>query len=145
MVRHFFYFGTLCFFKLLGVFENVFFQLFGHFMSTHVWVDVECPNFFWSDIFLFWDSVFFQTFEDIWDFFSSSYLGISCLLIFEWMRNALIFFGLTFFYFGTLYFSQMLADIWDIFSSSCLGISCLLMFEWMWNALIFFLVRHFSI
>ena len=30
----------------LGILKNLFFQLFGHFMSTHASVDVECPIFF---------------------------------------------------------------------------------------------------
>ena len=39
----------------------------------------------------------------------SSCFGISCLLMFEWMWNALIFFGPTFFYIG--YFFQFLGVI----------------------------------
>ena len=44
-----------------------------------------------SEVFLFWDSVFFQIFRDIHNTFFSC-LGISCLLLFEWIRNALLFF-----------------------------------------------------
>ena len=66
-------------------------------------------------------------------------MGISSLLAFEWMRNALLFFGSTFFYSGT----QYLFDSYGIFQngvffSAFLGILCLLVFEWLGNALIFF-------
>ena len=44
----FFYFGTLYFFKFLGIlFENIFSSCLGiSCLPTHFWVDVECPVFF---------------------------------------------------------------------------------------------------
>ena len=86
--------------------------------------------FFWSDIFPFWDLVFFGILKDL--FFSC--LGISCLLIFEWMWNALFFFLVQ--HFSILGLS-IFGDIKNLFFS-LLGISCLLIFEWIRNALLFF-------
>ena len=46
LVRHFSILGLCIFSNFWGYLKRFFFQLFGHFISTHVWVDVECPNLF---------------------------------------------------------------------------------------------------
>ena len=77
------------------------FQLFGHFMSTHDWVDVECPNFFFGPTFFYFGTLYFFKFLRIFETFSSSCLCISCLLICEWIRNTLLFCGSSFYHSNT--------------------------------------------
>ena len=56
-------------------------QLFGHFMSTYVGVDEECL--FFGSTFFYFGTQYFGIFENV----SFRSLGISCLLIFEWLQN----------------------------------------------------------
>ena len=114
------------------------FQLFGHFMSTHVWVDVECPNFFLVQHFSILGLCIFSNFWGYLKRFFSSCLGISCLLMCEWMWNALVFFGDFFLLF------QFLGDIWKHFFQ----LFGHFMSTHVWvdvKCPNFFLVRHFSI
>ena len=59
---------------------------------------MECPIFFGPTFFHFGT----QYFWSIKFFFIC--MGVSCLLMYEWMWNALFVFGPTFFHFGTQYF-----------------------------------------
>jgi hypothetical protein len=75
---------------------------------------VKCTIFFWSSTFQFWNLVFFFKFVGIFENVSFSCLGISCLIMFEWMRYALFFGGPTFFILGLntkMYFFQIFVDI----------------------------------
>ena len=73
-----------------------------------------------------------------------SLLGISCLLIFEWIRNALLFFWPVIFLCWHLIIFWCFSEHEAIIFFSLLGISCLLIFEWIRNALLFFWSVVFS-
>ena len=89
-------------FATIYLFQTWNFQLIGHFVSTHLWVDSECPTFFWPVVFSFYHLLIFGCFSKHDTIFIFSLLGISCLLIFEWIRNALFFFLVRRFFILTL-------------------------------------------
>ena len=100
--------------------------------------------YFWP---IFFHNYSYSNFDVFWNMKLSSFStqsGISCLLIFEWIRNALLFFGPSFFNTYTcLNFDVFRNMILSSFSTQS-GISCLLIFEWMQNALLFFWPVIFS-
>ena len=115
LVRHFSILGLSIFFKFFGLFENCFFQLFGHFMSTRVWAMRNALLFFWSDIFLFWDSVFLHIFGDI----KKRFAAVLTFYVYSCLSGC-----------GTPYFFWL--DIWTFF------------LNWGWDIWIFFqLFGHF--
>ena len=72
-----------------------------------------------------------------------SLLGISCLLIFEWIRNALLFFWPVVFSFQRLLYYSCLTEHEFNIVFSLLGISYPLIFEWIRNSLLFFGLSFF--
>ena len=87
----FFYFGTLYFFKFLRIFEN-FFPVVWAFHIYSCLSGCGCPNFFLVRHFSILGICIFSNFWGYLRTFSSSCLGISRLLMFEWMWNTLLFF-----------------------------------------------------
>ena len=125
--------------------------MLGGFKVTFFWLVIYLYLYFWKFFSLFASMFSFQHLLRFWCFSEHetiiffSLLGISCLLIFEWIRNALLFFW-------SLIFSlQHLLKFWcfseheTIIFFSLLGISCLLIFEWIRNALLFFWPLIFSL
>ena len=110
LVRHFSILGLCIFSNFWGYLRYFFFQLFGHFISTHVWVDVGCPNVFFGPIFFYFGTLYFFNFLRMFKNIFFSCLGISCLLTFEWMWNALIFFWSDIFLFWDFVFFQISGD-----------------------------------
>ena len=146
LVRHFSIL-ELSIFQFFGdIQKRCFFQMFRHFVSTHVWVDVECPDFLlvrhFSILGLSIFSIFLE-YSKVFCFFSC--LGILCPLVFEWMRNALIFFWSHIFLFWDSVFFQFL---WDIPKCSFFQLFGHFVSTQVWvdaECPTFFLVRHFSI
>ena len=99
LVQHFSILGLSIFWDI----KKPFFQLFGHFMSTHLWVDVECPIFFLVRHFSILGLSIFFTFCGYLNFFFQLFGHFVSTRV--WVdAECPIFFGPTFFYFGTQYF-----------------------------------------
>ena len=123
-----------------GGIKKYFFQLFGHFMSTHFWVDVECPIFFLVrhffilglSIFLVNEKSFFQLFGHFMS--THVWVDVECPIFFLVQHFPILGNGIFCKNFG---YSKI----------SPLGISCLLMFKWSRKAIFsyFFFVLWYSI
>ena len=93
------------------------------------------PHFFLARHFSILKLAIFSYFWDIKKCFFSC-LGILCLLLFEWMQNALFFFWSDIF----LFFNSVVFHIFGIIRKwgfQLFGHFMSLLFEWMWNALLF--------
>ena len=104
--------------------------------------EAKKPSIFSRSLFLHYndgskkDKKGLQTFIFSNHFFSL--LGILCLLIFEWIRNALLFFWPLIFSFQHLLKFLCFSKHETVIFFNLLGISCQLIFQWIWNALLFF-------
>ena len=97
--------------RIVEIFEKCFFSCLGILRLLMIEWMRNALFFFWFDIFLFWNSVFFNFFWDIQKCVFFRCLGISCLLMFEWMWNALFFFWSDIFLLWDLVFFQF---FWNI-------------------------------